>query len=180
MRLEGKRTRFRRPAAAPRQLNQQPHSGQSQNRSSGTHENTLNSASFFLIAIKPSTHHLNSRLAGARYPWTSPIYSVFAHLGADDCSETMLILPVLRIFLEVSPGRITSAVVDGHLNPPATSGSLPSPTGVSVELSVFRSDRVRKGSKRVRLITLDFRGNCLKIIGKNSGFRGESFLWSHF
>jgi hypothetical protein len=31
----------------------------------------------------------------------------------------------------------------------------------------------------VGLITLDSRGNCLKIIGKNSGFRDESFLWSH-
>jgi len=50
----------------------------------------------------------------------------------------------------------------------------------SVKLSVSSSARVRNSSERVGLITLDFQGNYLKIIGKNSGFRDESFLWSHY
>ena len=52
--------------------------------------------------------------------------------------------------------------------------------GVSVKLSVSRSGGVRKSLERVGLITLALGRDCLKIIGKNNGFRDESFLWSHY
>jgi len=80
---------------------------------------------------------------------------------------------------------LSAAMLDGvtSIRPPHRGRCL-QPTagvtaGVSVKLSVFRSDGVRESSDRVGLITLDFPGDYFKIIGKNSGFRNESFLWSH-